>query len=55
VWRASTGVLDCAFDQIPDLQNCFTIPYKNPGGEGAQTDKHLPPNPFTSIFKKDDL
>jgi hypothetical protein len=28
VWRASTGVIYCAFDQIPNLQNCFTNPNK---------------------------
>jgi hypothetical protein len=35
VWRASTGVIHCVFDQIPNLQNCFTAPNKNLGGEGA--------------------
>jgi hypothetical protein len=24
VWRATTGVIHCVFDQIPNLQNCFT-------------------------------
>ncbi len=41
MWRAYTGVIHCAFDQIPNLQNCFTAPNKNLGGEGAP-DKHLP-------------
>ncbi len=35
VWRASTGVLHCVFDQILNLQNCFTTPNKNRGGAGA--------------------
>jgi hypothetical protein len=35
VWRASTGVIHCVFDQIPNLQNCFITPNKNLGGEGA--------------------
>jgi hypothetical protein len=30
-----TGVIQCIFDQIPNLQNCFTTPDKNLGGEGA--------------------
>jgi hypothetical protein len=56
VWRATTGVIHCVFDQIPNLQNCFTTPNKNLGGEGPQKDKHLPPNPFTGQFsRKDDL
>jgi hypothetical protein len=25
----------CVFDQIPNIQNCFTTPNKNLGGEGA--------------------
>jgi hypothetical protein len=39
VWRASTGVIHCVFDQIPNLQNCFTAPNKNLGGEGASDRK----------------
>jgi hypothetical protein len=39
------------FDQIPNLQNCFTTPNKNLGGDGA-SDKHLPPSTFTSQFFK---
>jgi hypothetical protein len=35
VWRASTGVIHCVFDQIPNLQNRFTTPNKNLGGERA--------------------
>ncbi len=35
VWRASTGVNHCVFDQIPNLQNCFTTPNKILGREGA--------------------
>ncbi len=41
VWRASTGVVHCVFDQIPNLQNCFTTPNKNLEGRGPQKDKHL--------------
>jgi hypothetical protein len=54
VWRAYTGVIHCVFAQIPNLQNCFTIPNKNQVGEGAsdryspQTDKYL----YWSIFEK---
>ncbi len=29
VWRASAGVIHCVFDQISNLQNCFTTPNKN--------------------------
>jgi hypothetical protein len=38
VWRAYTGVIQSVFqlfDQIPSLQNFFTTPNKNLGGEGA--------------------
>ncbi len=35
VWRASTGVIHCVSDQIPNLQNCFAAPNKDLGGEGA--------------------
>jgi hypothetical protein len=35
VWRASTGIMHCVFDQIPNLQNCISTPKKNLGGEGA--------------------
>jgi hypothetical protein len=52
VWRASTVVINCVFDQIPNLPNCFTTPNKNLGGRGPQTDKHLPPCPFTGQFFK---
>jgi hypothetical protein len=31
----TSGVMHCVFDQIPNLQNCFTTPNKNLGGEGA--------------------
>jgi hypothetical protein len=37
VWRASSGAIHCLFDQIPNLQNCFTTPNKNLGEEGPQT------------------
>ncbi len=56
MWRASTGVIHCIFDQIPNLQNGLTTPNKNLGGEGPNTDKHLPSNPFTGQFlRKNDL
>ncbi len=35
MWRAYIGVIHCVFGQIPNLQNCFTNPYKNLGWEGA--------------------
>jgi hypothetical protein len=35
------------FDQIPNLPIVFTTPNKNIGVEGPQTDKHMPPSPFT--------
>jgi hypothetical protein len=38
VRRASTGVIHCVFDQIPNVQNCFATPnknHKNLGGEGS--------------------
>jgi hypothetical protein len=35
MWRAYTGVIHCVFDQIPNLQICFTTPKQNLGGEGA--------------------
>ncbi len=39
------------FDQIQNLQNCYTTPSKNLGGEGGpQRDKHLPQSPFTGKF-----
>jgi hypothetical protein len=48
VWRAYTGVIHRVFGQILNLQNCFTTPNKNLGGDrGPQTDKHLPPSTFT--------
>jgi hypothetical protein len=34
------------FDQIPNQQNCLT----QSNGRGPQTDKHLPPRPFTGQF-----
>jgi hypothetical protein len=41
-----TGVIHCIFDQIPNLQNCFTTPNKNLGGKGAVRSL------YRSIFKK---
>ncbi len=35
MWRAYTGVIHCAFDKIPNLQNCCTAPDKTKEGEGA--------------------
>ncbi len=54
VWRASTEVIHCVFDQILNLQNCFTPSpppqTKTYEGRGPQTDKHLPPSHFTYKF-----
>jgi hypothetical protein len=52
----STGVIHCVFDQIQNLQNCFTTPSKNLGGEGA-SDRytHATRSLNRTIFKKDDL
>jgi hypothetical protein len=40
------------FDQIPNLQNCFTTPNKNLGEKerALDTDKHLPLSPFKGKF-----
>ncbi len=48
MWRTYKGVIHCVFDQIPNLQNCFTN--QNLGEEEAQTAKHLPPSTFTGQF-----
>ncbi len=45
--RAYAGAIHCVFDQIPNLQNCFTTPNKTQEGMGPQT---LPPSPFTGQF-----
>jgi hypothetical protein len=34
------------FDQIPNLKNCFTSYHPR----RLQTDKHLPPGPYTGQF-----
>ncbi len=49
MWRAYTGVLH----QIPNLQNCFTTPNKNLGGEGVP-DRKTPTakSLYRSIVKK---
>ncbi len=56
-WEGVRGMLSCVEDQI--LQEFLTrfrtykikIPTnKNLGGEGPQTDKHLPQSPFTCKF-----
>ncbi len=39
VWRAYTGFIHYLFDQIPNLQNCFTTPNKNLGGGGGAADR----------------
>ncbi len=50
MWRASTGVIHCVFDQIPNLKNCFTTPNKNLGG-GGTSDRTTPPlSSFKSQF-----
>jgi hypothetical protein len=53
VLRTYTGVINYVFDQIPNLQNFFTIPNKILGGRGPQTDKHLPPSIFTGQFLRE--
>jgi len=49
VWRANTGV-HCVFDQILNLQNCFTTFNKNLGWQWASDSKHLQPSTFTGKF-----
>jgi hypothetical protein len=53
VCRASTGVIHCVFDQIPNLQNCFTTLNKNLEGDVA-SDRLTPytKSLYRSIFKK---
>jgi hypothetical protein len=51
LWRIFRSNTLC-FDQIPNLQNCFTTPNKNLGARGPQIDKHLPPSTFTCQFFK---
>jgi hypothetical protein len=53
VWRVYTGVTHCVFDQIPNLQNCFTTTNKNLGRERA-SDRLTPAamSLYKSIFKK---
>ncbi len=46
----SAGVYHSVSDQIQKLQNYYTTPNENLGGEGSQTDKHLPQSPFTGKF-----
>ncbi len=48
IYRNDT--LCTVFDQVLNLQNCFTNPNENLGGERPHTDKHLPPGPFTGKF-----
>jgi hypothetical protein len=52
MWRAYSEVIHCVFDQIQNLQNCFTTPNKNLGGEWPQIDKHLPPSTLLVNFLK---
>ncbi len=46
MWRIFTRVIQCEFDQIPNLKNCITTPNKNLGGEGGlrqiNTCRHVP-------------
>ncbi len=53
MWRGYTRVIHCVFDQIPNLQNCFTKPDKNLGVEGV-SDRYTPAamSLYRSIFKK---
>ncbi len=53
MWRAYTGVVHCVFDQISNLQNCFTTPNKNLVGEGAlRLITPVAKSLYRSIFKK---
>jgi hypothetical protein len=49
VWRASTTVIQCVFDQIPNLQKLLYNPKQNLGGEGA-SDEYTPA--AKSLLKK---
>jgi hypothetical protein len=40
----------CVFDQIPNLQNCFTAPNKTYEGRRPQTANHLAPRTFSGQF-----
>ncbi len=50
MWRAFSGVIHCVFDQVLNLQNCFTTPKKPRRARGSQTDKLLPPSTFIGQF-----
>ncbi len=53
MWRAYTVVNQCVFDQIPNLQNCFTLQTKHRRGGGLRL---LSPNPFAGKFlRKSDI
>jgi hypothetical protein len=55
MWRASTGVY-FVFDQIPNYKIAFPPQTKTLEGRELQTEKYLPPNPFTGqFFRKDNL
>ncbi len=44
--RAYREVIHCVFDQILNLQYCFTTPNKTKEGRGPE---HLPPSPFSTL------
>jgi hypothetical protein len=48
MWRAYTGVIHYAFDQIPNLQKLLYHTKQKLREEGASD--HLPPGPFTGHF-----
>ncbi len=53
MWSASTGVIHCVFNVIPNLQNCFITSNKKLGGEGASDKYTLATKSFYRlIFKK---
>ncbi len=51
MWRAYTGVIHCVFDQIPNLQNCFTTHSKQNLGGGVGL-RPAAQSLYWSIFKK---
>ncbi len=52
VWRAFTGLIHWVFDQIPNLQNCFTTPNKTRRGRGLRQINTCRQVPLQVNFKK---
>jgi hypothetical protein len=53
VWRAYTGAIHCVFDQIRNLQNCFTTPKQKPRrGGGLRQLNTCRQVPLQVYFKK---